>query len=273
MHDRHHRRAFTVLVLCVLFLGGCAATSVSGSSASGGVADGSSTGGVAPSQSGSLPSASASHSSASDSATPSTTFDRSAHSTTDPASIWIVVNKQRPLSPQDWAPTDLTNITLRGTTGQMRAEAATALTTLAAGSDAATGKAMTITSAYRSYAKQLATYNSWKAQYGQAETDKASARAGYSEHQTGLAVDIDESGSTCGLDACFANTATGRWVAGNAWKYGFVVRYPDGQVGTTGYVYEPWHVRYVGVALSTYMHDQGILTLEAAFGLPAAPSY
>lgn len=273
MHDRRHHSAFAVLVLCALFLGGCAATPASGGSASGSVADGSSTGAVASSHSESSAGVPASSASASTSSAPSVTFDLSAHSTTDPASIWIVVNKQRPLKPQDWTPADLTNITLSGTTGQMRAEAAAALTTLADASGAATGKAMTITSAYRSYAKQLATYNSWKAQYGQAETDKASARAGYSEHQTGLAVDIDESGSTCGLDACFANTATGRWVAGNAWKYGFVVRYPDGQIGTTGYVYEPWHVRYVGVALSTYMHEQGILTLEAAFGLPAAPNY
>ena len=65
----------------------------------------------------------------------------------------------------------------------------------------------------------------------------------------------------------------GTWLAANAWRFGFIIRYPQGKTDVTGYVYEPWHIRYVGVDLSTEMHNTGILTLEEFFGLPPAPDY
>jgi D-alanyl-D-alanine carboxypeptidase len=75
------------------------------------------------------------------------------------------------------------------------------------------------------------------------------------------------------LQQCFGATAAGKFVAANAWEYGFVVRYPEGKEAVTGYIWEPWHLRYVGKDLSTAMHNSGITTMEEFFGLPAAPGY
>jgi D-alanyl-D-alanine carboxypeptidase len=63
------------------------------------------------------------------------------------------------------------------------------------------------------------------------------------------------------------------WLAANAYRFGFILRYPQGLENITGYEYEPWHFRYVGVALATEMHKEGVQTLEQFFGLPAAPNY
>jgi D-alanyl-D-alanine carboxypeptidase len=102
--------------------------------------------------------------------------------------------------------------------------------------------------------------------------DRSSARAGYSEHQTGWAVDLYDS-DVCRLKRCFGRSAAGTWVAAHAWEYGFIIRYPDGAVDITGYIWEPWHLRYVGIELSTEMHETGVQTLEEFFGLGPAPSY
>ena len=252
----------SVLVVAGL-LGGCASDSAVDSSAASETASAST-----------AESASASSTSAAGSAPASTaSIDLSAHSITDPTSIWVVVNKHRPMTPLDWAPSDLTTVTLSGTSAQMRTDAAAALQKLATASDAATGKTMTIDSGYRSYTTQVSVYNGWKDQDGQAEADLLSARAGYSEHQTGLAADIDEAQTSCGLNECFGTTSTGTWVAANAWQYGFIVRYAQGATAQTGYDYEPWHLRYVGVDLATYMHQNGITTLETVFGLENATDY
>jgi zinc D-Ala-D-Ala carboxypeptidase len=86
-----------------------------------------------------------------------------------------------------------------------------------------------------------------------------------------LAADIG--GGGCDIETCFATTAEGRWVAANGHRYGYVIRYPEGAQGVTGFKFEPWHVRYVGVALATELHETGVATLEEFFGLPAAPAY
>ena len=77
----------------------------------------------------------------------------------------------------------------------------------------------------------------------------------------------------CALDQCFADTPQGTWLAENGWRFGFIVRYPKDKTPITGYEYEPWHMRYVGVDLATEMHKTGVTTLEEFFGLPAAPDY
>ncbi|MBD4644500.1 D-alanyl-D-alanine carboxypeptidase family protein, partial [Xanthomonas citri pv. citri] len=82
---------------------------------------------------------------------------------------------------------------------------------------------------------------------GRAEADRVSARPGYSEHQTGLAWDVGDAATpTCDLEACFGDTAAGRWVAAHAAEHGFVIRYPAGAEDETGFAHEPWHLRYVG---------------------------
>ncbi len=108
---------------------------------------------------------------------------------------------------------------------------------------------------------------------GQTAADRTSARPGHSEHQTGLAIDIASVPAECSLEQCFGDTAHGRWLAENAWRFGFVLRYPEGATPVTGYEYEPWHFRYVGKDLATELHEQKIETLEEFFGLEPAPDY
>jgi D-alanyl-D-alanine carboxypeptidase len=86
-------------------------------------------------------------------------------------------------------------------------------------------------------------------------------------------MDISSVPAVCPLKACFADTDQGKWLAANAYKWGFILRYPNGMTNITGYEFEPWHYRYVGIELATEMHTTGIKTLEQFFGLPAAPDY
>jgi len=116
------------------------------------------------------------------------------------------------------------------------------------------------------------TYNGHVRSEGQQHADAASARAGHSEHQTGLALDLVAC-SPCGGIEAFGATPQGEWVAAHAWEYGFIVRYESGATGVTGYMPEPWHLRYIGRELAAVYHHGGFHTLEEFFGLPAAPDY
>lgn len=109
-------------------------------------------------------------------------------------------------------------------------------------------------SAYRSYWTQSYLYNNYKNRDGVLKADTYSARAGYSEHQTGLATDINTASSS----AHFENTKEYAWLMENCYKYGFILRYPKGKEYITGYKYEPWHYRYVGVEVATYIHENDI---------------
>lgn len=95
-----------------------------------------------------------------------------------------------------------------------------------------------------------------------------SARPGHSEHQTGLAVDLVTPASPdCDFEVCFAETPGGQWLAANAWRYGFIIRYQSGS-DITGYSPEPWHLRYVGKSLAAELRRTGVATLEEFFGIP-----
>jgi D-alanyl-D-alanine carboxypeptidase len=201
-------------------------------------------------------------------------FDKKAHSLKDPTSIWVVVNKLRPLRPAAYAPADLVTVPVAHVyVPQLRKVASDAVVAMFAAYKAQTGKQMQSQSAYRSYPTQVTTYNGWVSSLGKAGADKTSARPGYSEHQTGLALDISAVPNTCALQACFSTTPQGKWLAANAYKWGFILRYPKDKTAVTGYEFEPWHFRYVGVPLATEMHTERIETLEEFFGLPAAPDY
>lgn len=113
-------------------------------------------------------------------------------------------------------------------------------------------------STYRSYSYQTNLYNNYVSQDGVEEADKYSARAGFSEHQTGLAVDVDNRETDFNN---FESTKEFNWMLENAHKYGFILRYPKGKEFITGYIYEPWHFRYVGVEVATYIY-QNDLTYE-----------
>ncbi|MGY1754084.1 M15 family metallopeptidase [Blastococcus sp. SYSU D01042] len=185
----------------------------------------------------------------------------------DPDSTWVVVNKLRPLAPVGYAPTDLVDL---GGGLLLRAEATQAIVALQADA-AAAGLGLTVQSAYRPYDHQQRLFANAVARFGVAGAELRSARPGFSEHQTGLAVDVG--GGGCDIERCFGDTPEGRWVVTNAHRFGWLVRYPAGSEGVTGYQYEPWHLRYVGPDLATELHVAGVATLEEHFGLPPAPGY
>ncbi|WP_104042506.1 M15 family metallopeptidase [Arthrobacter sp. ZGTC412] len=197
-------------------------------------------------------------------------------SLTNPASPWLIVNKRRPLVPADYVPADLVQPAVAST---VSGEAAMLNSTTAAAAEemfeaaARDGVAMVLASGYRSYGTQVATYNGYVASRGQADADTASARPGYSEHQTGWAFDIADGGGVCSFQPCFADQPAAVWAKANGHRFGFVVRYPWMLHPLTGYYYEPWHLRYIGVEAATDMSKRGINTLEEYFGVGAAPGY
>lgn len=117
-----------------------------------------------------------------------------------------------------------------------------------------------ISSGYRSYDYQAGLYQRYVDKDGKAEADRYSARPGHSEHQTGLAFDLNS------IDNSFANTAEGKWVTRNCYKYGFIIRYPSDKEDVTGYMWEPWHIRYLGKETAQAVYDSG-LCLEEYLGI------
>jgi len=103
--------------------------------------------------------------------------------------------------------------------------------------------------------------------------ENRAAKPGFSEHQTGLAADISATDQTCAIKICFAHTKAGRWLAANAYKFGFILRYPRGATAVTGYQFEPWHYRFVGTKLALEMHKAKATVLETYLALPPAPDY
>ncbi len=201
-------------------------------------------------------------------------FDKGRYSIDDPLSIWVVNDKLRPLDPIDFVPPDLVTPAVPYISSPlMRVEAAAALETMVAAAAAEGAGAIQIQNAYRSFSVQTSLHNRLVQQQGREEAETNSARPGYSEHQTGLTADVVGRPAVCSIQTCFGTTPQGAWLASNAWRFGFVIRYPQGKTDITGYIYEPWHIRYVGTYLSTEMHETGIETLEEFFGLPPAPDY
>lgn len=191
-----------------------------------------------------------------------------------PSSTTVVTNKKRPLAPRTWAPSDLRMPAyIPNTNGQpLRAEAALAVEQMYWTMMSEIGHGFYITSGYRSYAYQSQLFNAYVARDGVAAAERYSARPGYSEHQTGLAVDIDD-GLGCAFESCFGTSTVGWWLRQNAHRFGFILRYDYGQESKVGFLYEPWHFRYVGTAISNDMKSRGYVNLETYFQLPAAPTY
>ena len=121
-------------------------------------------------------------------------------------------------------------------------------------------------STYRSYWRQDRLYNNYVYEYGEEKADTFSARAGFSEHQTGLAFDIGGLDSSLWAQDDFRYTEEAKWLLENAYKYGFILRFPEGKEWITGYQYESWHFRYIGVENSINFKDNN-LTLEEYLGL------
>ncbi|CAH0119462.1 MULTISPECIES: D-alanyl-D-alanine carboxypeptidase family protein [unclassified Paenibacillus] len=187
---------------------------------------------------------------------------------TDPDNVAVLVNKQFAL-PDQYEPDDLVypdvhfifkeKIDKR----KMRKEAAEALQELFAGA-AKDGIHLGGVSAYRSQATQKSLFNRYVERDGKENAMRYSAVPGHSEHQTGLAIDVSGSDGKCAASDCFAGTPEADWIAQHAPEYGFIIRYPEGKEAITGYKYEPWHIRYVGVDIAKDIAAQN-LTLEEYF--------
>ena len=178
----------------------------------------------------------------------------------NPAAIDVVINKKHCFSPIDFVPPDLTSYN-----GYVVSAKIVPDMTAMFNAAAAAGVPLSLTSAYRSYSNQVATYNNWVAVNGStAAADTVSARPGYSEHQTGFAFDLSAGG--CSLE-CFAGSAQYTWMQANAATYGFIERYPAGLESVTGYSPEAWHWRYVGPAVAQEMKARSIKTLEQLWNI------
>jgi D-alanyl-D-alanine carboxypeptidase len=212
-------------------------------------------------------------------AKPVTIFNPPKYSIDEADSIWVVINKQRQISPLRYKPENLVFPAFprpkeQNPFGlQLREEAALATVELAAAMRAAGKGTLILNSGFRNYNTQKALYDRTKETRGLAVAEKLSARPGHSEHQLGLAADFSARGQGCVILVCFGNTEAGRWVEENSHEYGFILRYPKGYRAITGFQYEPWHFRYVGVELSTEMKTKGIKTLEEFWELESAPDY
>ncbi len=131
------------------------------------------------------------------------------------------------------------------------------------------GYSLYIASGFRSYSTQNSLYNSYVKRDGKAAADTYSARPGHSEHQSGLAFDVCDSNlkNAC-INSNFNSTEQADWLKNNAHKYGFILRYPNGKTGETGYKYESWHFRYVGKDLASKLYNNGNwITLENYYGI------
>ncbi|MGP6170500.1 M15 family metallopeptidase [Microbacterium sp. A204] len=196
-------------------------------------------------------------------------------SLTDPVHHWTVVNKTHALAPVDYEPAAMTEAPIEMTTASrlIDPDAAAALGNMAAALQISGAGKLGMNNAYRSYRLQVSNYSGQVSAAGQAEADLSSARPGFSEHQTGFAVDVVACSSGCGEIGAFGGTAESDWIAAHAWEYGFIVRYEAGATPVTGYEPEPWHLRYIGPGLASAYHEGGYHALEEFFGLPAAPDY
>ena len=185
----------------------------------------------------------------------------------NPNSISVLVNKNFML-PSGYKPNDLVLIDgshrLRGEAAKQFLKMKTDMTAL--------GYKIYVMSAYRTYQSQSGKHSSATGHYGIESADSQFARAGHSEHQTGLAVDIVQSRAIKVMtQAKFETTKEFAWLEKNAYKYGFILRYPKEYTDIHGFMYEPWHWRYVGVDIATAMYNDGIVMFEEYYGWYLAP--
>ncbi len=205
---------------------------------------------------------------------PTPTFDMAALSIDDPASIWVVADKLRPLNPADYVPADLVEVPVAHTNDPLlRQEPSDAVVAMFQAAQAEAGLALASNSAYRSYETQVRVY--------QRDIDN-SARSSPTRTRRG-----PDTASTRPVWpwTSVRSRAAARWIRASRTplRASGSRRMPGGSASccaipptrspVTGYTFEPWHYRYIGVALSTEMHDTGVTTLEEFFGLPAAPGY
>ena len=171
----------------------------------------------------------------------------------------LLVNKYYYLS-EDYIPDDLVVISTKyswGTAGsqKIRSEAYEAFKEMHEAANQ-NGIYLMVNSSFRDYASQLRVYDNYKNNHGEEYADKIAARPGFSEHQTGLALDIFSIKSSA--QATFKDSDAYQWLKENSYKYGFILRYPENLENITGYNFESWHYRYVGKDLAKKVYESGL---------------
>ena len=176
-------------------------------------------------------------------------------------SVEVLVNREYSLS-EDYIPEDLVRVSVDTVleaeeVNQLRKVAADALAEMFEEAEKE-GIKLYARSGYRSYQTQVSLFNNYVAQHGEEAANKFSAKPGQSEHQTGLVMDVTAESVDFQLSEELGETEEGIWIAENAHKYGFIIRYPKDKEEITKYVYEPWHLRYIGVDLATLVYNSGL---------------
>jgi len=180
----------------------------------------------------------------------------------DSLSYLALVNRDFRL-PSNFAANDLRIVNVRSVNGNHRLRGTAAGYAERMFRDARnSGHTLIATSGFRSYATQRVTHNHWINVLGLTQARRVSARPGHSEHQLGLALDVSSARLGGSLSSNFSATPEGRWLRNNAHRYGFIIRYPRNREADTGFVYEPWHVRFVGVEAATEIFNRGLILEE-----------
>lgn len=188
------------------------------------------------------------------------------------ADLHLIVDKQRAL-PEGYTPPGLQAIPVgwhaEGESGQqLRGDVIEAMRPMIAAA-AADGVSLRVESAYRSYSEQARTFAYWVSVMGEAQARRESAVPGHSEHQLGATADFSDASNGWELLESFAVSPSGRWLAANAYRFGFAMSYPPGGEAITGYIYEPWHFRYIGVAAAQEWRASGKTLVEFLEALKA----
>lgn len=267
--ERHfYAKLYTVIVLCGLIVAGLLVLTLSGGAQR--IRSAAEKKGTAATASLSSPEASASAVSTAvpavvPTSTPTPTpVVTAAPDTTSNDSLLKIVNRTSRLD-QSYVPDDLVQVDVASSrTIYLRHEAAQALEEMfaAARQD---GVNLVLISGYRSYEDETELYNYYVGLYGKDHADIIDDMPGASEHQLGLAVDLGTSDGTCRLDECFDTTGESAWLAANAARYGWILRYPQNKQDVTGVIYSPWNYRYVGKDEAEKIAASG-LTMEEYFG-------
>ena len=181
-------------------------------------------------------------------------------------SLFRIVNENQQID-KDYVPTNLVKIDSSlisvNFSHELRTDAYEALKDLYCKALEA-GYKMRILSGYRSYTEQQQLFDFYVSKYGKEWAEQIDDKPGESEHQLGLCIDVGLPSGECDLDSCFANSGLYSWLHENAYKYGFIERYPEGKQSVTGIIYSPWHYRYVGKDMAEKIYISG-LTMEEFF--------
>ncbi len=196
---------------------------------------------------------------------PAETCARATPEDSSAADILTLVDKERSL-PADFEPADLVAVPDRlavpGFPGQrMRSEAAEALVALLDAADSE-GIELRARSTYRSYEEQIVTFQYWVDLLGEAQARRESAEPGHSEHQLGTVADVVSASIGWELIIPFGDTAEGQWLDAHAHEYGFAISYPEDGEEISGYIYEPWHIRYIGTACAQAWAESGMVLVR-----------